>query len=725
MALATNENKVKLFYNSGNIGPDGKPYSDDSILVKFVLVQALALLLASIHGVFQRLPFMADWLRGSDYGGHLFTNLGLTHINVVLGGTVSIAGITYYILPRVLERPLYSKTLCNVGFWFTVCGVFGFYCALLPIGLAEGQLVHDGYTYQQAKDIVGFWHKFPEAVTASCMGIGYWVYVTNVVMTIWQSRNDASTVQRFTVKFHLVASVALLLGTLQGVYQVLPWSLDWLYKTGAAGQLIDPASHAHMNLVGGVIFAFMGFLYYFLPRITGHSIYSIRLANFSFWTLFAGVFSFWLTLITLGFIEGDMVISKGITPVAAREQLGIWHPLPIAIAGSIMAVGFWTFIANILLTLRKGLGQSRERFLAVFLGLSCVALFISTSQGIIQILPSTNRWLEEAREAGELILPMSHAQMNIVGVVTLTLTTIVLFALPRMVDRPLFSLRLAKVSQTFLVVGVSVLYVGLLWLGISEGILIRSGMNFAQAREAVTHGWHDWLLAFMYALVGIAYIGHVINVVGTIGRERLANYGGTFSENMARTWNYMIDIHIPRASLELAKREALVKAGRLPEDGAADSGSSATVSYVPEFPATGGAADSGSVQVQPTVNEKFVTPPQVILNQNPTAIFLTEMLCGWFGFLGMGWFKSRRPAMALLFFVMWQLIFWVCFWALLTLLAPDQIPFWVGVYLVLPALSGLWAARSYLKRADLLKRKLLVDVTVTEGTPERDKVEQN
>ena len=40
--------------------------------------------------------------------------------------------------------------------------------------------------YEQAKDIVGFWHKFPEAVTASSMGVGYWLYVTNVVLTIWQ-----------------------------------------------------------------------------------------------------------------------------------------------------------------------------------------------------------------------------------------------------------------------------------------------------------------------------------------------------------------------------------------------------------------------------------------------------------------------------------------------------------------------------------------------------------
>jgi hypothetical protein len=114
-----------------------------------------------------------------------------------------------------------------------------------------------------------------------------------------------------------------------------------------------------------------------------------------------------------------------------------------------------------------------------------------------------------------------------------------------------------------------------------------------------------------------------------------------------------------------------------------------------------------------------------MLNQNPWSIWLAETVPGWIGFLGVGWLKSRRPAMAMLFFVMWQLIFWVCLWAILALLAPETIPFVVVAYFVLPVLSGWWAARSYLKRAAQLKRDLLVDVAVAEGTPERTRVEQN
>jgi heme/copper-type cytochrome/quinol oxidase subunit 1 len=548
-------------YDTGNVLYNGKPVSDDRILVKFLVFQALALSFAAVHGVFQRLPFMAEWLRESDYGGHLITNLGLTHVNVVAGGTIAIAGITYYVLPRVLQRPMYSRTLCNLSFWFTTLGVMGFYTALWPIGLAEGALVQQGYTYSQAKDIVGFWHKFPEAVSASIMGVGYWLYVTNVVVTIWKSRKEVRNRERFEAKFHLVATISLLLGTLQGVYQVLPWSLDWLYKTGAAGQLIDPASHSHMNLIGGCVLAFMGFMYYFLPRITGHPIFSVRLANFSFWATFIGVYTFWLTFITLGFIEGNMVIRQGITAQAAKEAMGIWHPIPISIAASIMALGLWSFIANVLLTLKMGLGKALEKYIAVFLGISVFCLFVSTTQGIIQIQGSTARWIEQAREGGELVLLVAHPQMNIIGVVSLTLMSLGTYVLPRMVGRRLYSHKLAKFALGQLVFSVFVLYFTTLTLGILEGNLIRQGKSFAQARQEVTGGLHDWILVGLYLSIGFAYFCYAYNIVRTVGAAKFAEGWHEFNNSLSRMWGRVLNVNLPAPSREKAVREAVARLG--------------------------------------------------------------------------------------------------------------------------------------------------------------------
>jgi cytochrome c oxidase cbb3-type subunit 1 len=715
--LKTNAKKTDPLatqFNSGNMGPDGKPYINDKILVKFFVAQIFALTLAAIHGVFQRLPFMAEWLREADYGGHLFTNLGLTHVNVVLGGTIAIAGLTYYILPRLLKRKLYSETLCNVSFWLTFCGVIGFYSALLPIGLAEGNLVHQGYTYEQAKDIVGFWHKFPEAITAATMGVGYWLFVTNVVLTIWSARRESNREQVFAAKFFVVSVVALLLGTLQGVYQVLPWSLDWLYKVGAAGQLIDPMSHAHMNLVGGCVFAFAGFTYFFLPRITGHPVYSIKLANFSFWSMFIGVFAFWLVLIILGFIEGDKVISLGITPIAAKQSVGFWHPLLISSAASIMLLGFWTFVANVWLTLRQGLGQSKERFIALGFGFTCIALFISTSQGILQVIPSFNTWLDSAREAGELITPMSHAQMNIIGVVTLTLVSCSLYAIQRIMNRRIYSLNLAKFSIAMIITGVCLLYVVLVFLGVTEGNIIREGKTFAQARALITGDFHDWILVALYAIIGTGYLTYGYNMLRTIGGERLSIMFGGVGQNIGRYFTYMLAINIPRATLEQAQKK-LVKGS----EGAADSGGNLDDVIITS---TAGAADSGSLpMVVSGRGDGYVTPIAHILNVNPWKILLIETVAGWLAFLGVGWLISRRPAMGITLFTLWMGLVWVCTWAVITLFAPSLLPVFAGIYLLIPFLSGLAAMTSYRKRVQQIKQELIVEVdgkTAKVSTPD-------
>lgn len=724
MAVSTLNQKVA----NNRLSGDYDYKRDDDILIKFVLAQALALAIAAVHGTFQRIPPIADWLRDADYGGHLFTNLGLTHINVVGGGTIAIAGITYYVLPRVMQRPIYSRTMSNISFWLTVFGVFGFYCVLIPIGVVEGSLVHQGMTYEQAKQMVGPWHSAPEAVTASIMGTGYWIFVTNVVVTIFRGRKDAKTGERFIAKFFVVSVVALLLGTLQGVYQVLPWSLDWLYKTGAAGQLIDPISHAHMNLVGGVVFAFMGFVYYFLPRILRRPMHSNRLANVSFWFLFTGVFAFWLTTIILGFTEGDMVISQGITPLEARHQLGIAHSLPIALAGATMGVGFWTFIANVLLTLRKGFGNRVEKYVAVFIGISTFCLFISTSQGMLQVLPSTYQWLSDAREAGELITPWAHAQMNIIGVVTLTLMALGTYVMPRISHRPLFSHKLAVWSMGTIVVSVFGLYITFLVLGLTEGQYVIKGYSYAQARLIVTGGWHDWILTFWYAVIGAAYFGYTYNMFKTVGATRLARYTGDFGRGWNATWNYLVAINVPSASIEQARREALKRPLANPKavsknvgEGIADSGQvvvANTVELVSQNAgaADSGAANSGALPASPTFqssNRKqsgYVTPLRVILGQSLVSIWLVEAILGYVGFLGAGWFKSRRPAMAMLFFVTWVAVFWICTWAVLTLIAPEYLPVFIVSYIVLPQLSGMWAARSYRSRSAKLRQEIAASI---------------
>src|SRR4029077_4308910 len=126
--------------------------------------------------------------------------------------------------------------------------------------------------------------------------------------------------------------------------------------------------------------------------------------------------------------EGERVLS-GMTDVQAQASMGIWHPLLLASAASIMGLGFWSFIANIFLTLRQKYGPEApaDRKLIVFIGVSSACILVGTIQGVIQILPPVALWLDQALPSGYFVTPLAHAQLNMVGFVIISLSTLMFY----------------------------------------------------------------------------------------------------------------------------------------------------------------------------------------------------------------------------------------------------------------------------------------------------------
>ena len=64
------------------------------------------------------------------------------------------------------------------------------------------------------------------------MGLGYWTFVANVYITVGKASGErkvfpekATPKEDFLLaKFFAVGATGLLFGTVQGVYQVMPWS---------------------------------------------------------------------------------------------------------------------------------------------------------------------------------------------------------------------------------------------------------------------------------------------------------------------------------------------------------------------------------------------------------------------------------------------------------------------------------------------------------------------
>lgn len=161
------------------------PASENRLLVKFFLVSALSLFIGAMHGMLQVFPPIRAWLDsiGSPYGGpgHMIDPLAHAHMNLV-GGVVMLAmGVTYYLLPILSGKALYSRRLLQHSFWWMALGVYSFYMTQMVFGSWEGYLMlHD----RGAMTAVHRWYGPIVAIAGTCMAVGFMVYFSNVLLTL-------------------------------------------------------------------------------------------------------------------------------------------------------------------------------------------------------------------------------------------------------------------------------------------------------------------------------------------------------------------------------------------------------------------------------------------------------------------------------------------------------------------------------------------------------------
>ncbi len=158
---------------------------DQKKLIKFFLMSAISFAIGTIHGTLQVLPPIRAWLDsiGSPYGGpgHMIDPLAHAHINLV-GGLVMLGmGVTYYMLPILSGKAIYSWRLVSMTFWFTTLGVLGFYFAQVGFGIKEGFLF---LSHPEEIPAVHRYYGIIISISASTMAIGFCIYLANIIMTL-------------------------------------------------------------------------------------------------------------------------------------------------------------------------------------------------------------------------------------------------------------------------------------------------------------------------------------------------------------------------------------------------------------------------------------------------------------------------------------------------------------------------------------------------------------
>jgi len=154
-------------------------------LVKFLVVSALSLFIGTMHGMLQVMPPIRAWLDsiGSPYGGpgHMIDPLAHAHINLVGGVVMLVMGVTYYLLPILSGRSIYSLRLVQHSFWLMTLGVFSFYAVQMAFGIWEGHLM---FRDPVAWHAVHHWYGRLVAVAATIMAAGFMAYFANVALTM-------------------------------------------------------------------------------------------------------------------------------------------------------------------------------------------------------------------------------------------------------------------------------------------------------------------------------------------------------------------------------------------------------------------------------------------------------------------------------------------------------------------------------------------------------------
>lgn len=90
-------------------------------------------------------------------------------------------GVTYYLIPILSGKALYSRRLLQHSFWWMAVGVYSFYTTQMVFGSWEGYLMlHDRVAMTAAHR----WYGPIVAIAGTCMAVGFMVYFSNVLLTL-------------------------------------------------------------------------------------------------------------------------------------------------------------------------------------------------------------------------------------------------------------------------------------------------------------------------------------------------------------------------------------------------------------------------------------------------------------------------------------------------------------------------------------------------------------
>ncbi len=240
------------------------------------------------------------------------------HMGVGMWFTPIVLGLTYYFLPKLLNKPIYSYSLGVLAFWtnmlfYSLIGAHHFVFSPVP-----------------------WWLQTVAIIFSVGMFIPVIAGTGNFLLTM---RGSWPTIARsYSLPFILVGVIYYFAGSSQG-------SLEALRSLNNLWHLTNfTVAHSHMTMYGFVSFLIWGGIYGLLPRLTGREP-SHLLVGVHFWFSFIGLLIYAIALMVGGTEQGESWIhgEPFIESVELMSAYWLWR----AVSGSLMFLGHLVFAYNV------------------------------------------------------------------------------------------------------------------------------------------------------------------------------------------------------------------------------------------------------------------------------------------------------------------------------------------------------------------------------------------
>lgn len=354
-------------------------------------------------------------------------------------------GLCYYFVPRLCGVSIWNPRLayCSIALWWTslVIGIYSY---------AWG--TNSGWEYAELPTWVGFLPiKFMLLISWVLFGI-------NIYMTVANRKFNKMYVSLWYIMGTVLwAGFTIFVGS---------FAINWI--PGGISRV--NASFFYIHNVVGLIFTPMGLAtaYYFLPKLANVPIYSHRMSMVGFWSI-AFVYA-WIGAHHI--IHGPM--SQWLQTTAII--FSIWLFIPV-----------FTVVYNLHHTLDNNWDKFTNSPAIRFIIMGNIFYLITCVQGPLMALRNIN----EITSKTDWVI--GHSHISLFATFSFFAMAGVYYAVPSMLDKPLWSQRLARWHYSWTIWG-SIPFILSLWIG---GFI--QGMLWARWTEGTTYAeFHSQLSQFSF-----------------------------------------------------------------------------------------------------------------------------------------------------------------------------------------------------------------------------------